>query len=228
MAARRGILGGTFNPVHIGHLAAAETALDQLGLDQVLWVPNQAPPYKSQADILENSHRLELIRRAIAPHPPFQLSEVELNRPGTSYAVDTWQQLQASDPESEWYWILGLDSFLSLPHWHRCQELIPQCIWLVAPRPITDVLFSDVHPAPSSMAEPPRSTTAAVEAEMQRRLQQKRLDGIPLRWQFLDMPQLEISSSLIRRYCRDRRSIRYLVPDPVWRYLEIHQLYQSS
>ncbi|MGF1495377.1 MAG: nicotinate-nucleotide adenylyltransferase [Elainellaceae cyanobacterium] len=225
MATRRGILGGTFNPIHVGHLVAAETARHQLGLDQVLWVPNQNPVYKAQADILAAPHRLELIRRAIAPYPTFELSEVELDRPGPSYAIDTWHQLQASAPMSQWYWILGLDTFLSLPHWYRCRELIPRCTWLVAPRPVAS---RELSAAPTADRDSLRPTRDAVHAAIRQRLRQQNLYDLPIQWQLLDMPLLEISSSLIRRYCRDRRSVRYLVPDSVWRYLESHQLYRSS
>lgn len=207
-----GILGGTFNPIHWGHLLMAEAALDQGKLDQIIWVPAHHPPHRSLSQLVDVSHRIEMVRRAIAPHPAFQLSTVDCDRPSPSYAIDTLTDLQHQYPHSQWYWILGLDAFQTLPQWYRRPDLVPQCQWLVAPRPFHD----SVSPVPlSSMA--PYTHTVDVLAQQ----------GLEVNWQILEMPRNEISSSLIRQYRGDRRSIRYLVPDCVFAYINRYDLYRK-
>ena len=136
------IFGGTFNPIHWGHLFIAEAAVDQFCLDRVLWVPTAFPPHKTQP-LVAFEHRLEMIRRAIADHPAFTVSavvnqqRVDSQQPGASYAIDTLQTLQTLEPNARWYWIIGSDAFQSLPKWRASQSLADRCIWLVAPRPVS-------------------------------------------------------------------------------------------
>lgn len=193
------IFGGTFNPVHWGHLLMAEIAIDQFALDQVIWVPTYHPAYKPASDLLSFQHRTEMVRRAVVSHPQFSLSTIEQNQSSPSYAIDTLTNLQKIHPNSEWFWIIGFDAFRSLPHWHRRQELVSQCRWLVAPR---------------RKSGDCRGGTA-------------REIALKLDWQLLDMPQIEISSSLIRERCCDRRSIRYFVPESVRHYILQQNLYQT-
>lgn len=187
----------------------AETAFSQFGLDQVIWVPTHDPPHKAAAEMLDFQTRLELVKRAIASHPGFVVSGVEQEQAQPSYAAHTLTALQVQYPNSQWHWILGLDAFRSLPRWYRWQDLSQQCCWLVAPR------LSTAHP-----------NTAAFDAGTQvAQIMQQR--GVELRWYLLDMPLVRVSSSLIRQYCRDRRSIRYLVPEAVREYIETQQLYHD-
>ncbi len=206
------ILGGTFNPVHLGHLILAETAFNQLELDHVIWVPTHVPPHKATADVLEFQHRLEMVERAIAPHPAFQCATTADLSPGSSYAIDTLTALKAQFPESQWYWILGLDAFQALPRWYHRHELASQCCWLIAPR--------QVHASRTSAAPDLHLLCQAVAAQLQ-------AQAISIQWQLLSMPIVEISSSLIRQYCRDRRSIRYLVPESVRIYISAYHLYRQ-
>ncbi|MDX2212063.1 MAG: nicotinate (nicotinamide) nucleotide adenylyltransferase [Oculatellaceae cyanobacterium bins.114] len=219
-----GIVGGTFNPIHLGHLLMAETALHQLQLDQVLWVPTYHPPHRSPTDLAAVSHRVAMIKAAIASHPAFALSTVNLDRPTPSYAIDLFTELQQHHPQSQWYWILGLDAFQTLPQWYRRHELVQQCSWLVAPRFLTQ---PDTQ-ATKSMASPttPQLCTQVAQALLQQNLK--------IHWQVLHMPLFEVSSSLIRQYRRDakrfplgnnHRSIRYLVPDAVFAYINRENLY---
>ncbi|HEY9628514.1 MAG TPA: nicotinate-nucleotide adenylyltransferase [Coleofasciculaceae cyanobacterium] len=204
---KKAVLGGTFNPIHLGHLLIAETALNQLALDQVIWVPTYRPLYKSAKALLNFEDRLEMVKLAIASHPSFAVSTVERNQPDSAYAVDTFLSLQDAHSASQWYWIVGLDAFLTLPRWYRRQELLARCIWLVAPRldtPSTNLLYLCEQVA-QKVAE----------------------EAIELKWQILDMPNLEISSQLIRKYCSDRRSIRYLVPEAVRDYILQKNLYKT-
>ncbi|HBY77168.1 MAG TPA: nicotinate (nicotinamide) nucleotide adenylyltransferase, partial [Cyanobacteria bacterium UBA11148] len=131
---RVAILGGTFDPVHWGHLLIAETALSQLSLDRVLWVPNRHPPHKRA---LPYEHRRLMVKKAIANHPAFILSEIEVANSQSDYALFTLLNLQNAYPNCQWYWIVGIDAFQTLPRWYGRERLIPACDWLVAPRLLT-------------------------------------------------------------------------------------------
>lgn len=216
-------MGGTFDPVHWGHLLIAETALSQATLDQVSWVPDRCPPHKRAAGF---EHRLEMVRLAIADHPAFAISPGATNHSGPSYAIQTLIDLQSVYTNTQWYWIIGLDAFQTLPRWYRRQELAAQCDWLVVPRLVP--------------AAPPREElggmTAQIESICKQVTQQLAEQFISIRWQLLQMPWVGVSSSLIRQYCRDgyadakgvRSSIRYLVPEAVRIYIATHNLYSDG
>ena len=210
------IFGGTFDPVHWGHLLIAETALSQLGLDRAIWVPAPYPPHKLGMPAGSLLHREAMVRLAIADHPAFLLYSVAANRPEPSYAIETLIDLQRLYPNTRWYWILGLDAFQSLPRWYRRQELIPACDWLVAPR---------LDPAIDARSH--QTAIAPMSDLCQQVSQQLESQFIPIRWSVLQMPCLGISSSLIRHYCHQSRSIRYLVPEAVRHYIMTHNLYQN-
>jgi nicotinate-nucleotide adenylyltransferase len=210
-----GILGGTFNPPHYGHLQLANIALKQVALDSVIWVPNRAPPYRSNPDPDLTGHRLVMVQRAIASYPQFQLSTVDLDRPGPSYAIYTLRDLDQQYPGSTWYWILGMDAFRRLPQWYGSTELVARCTWLVAPR--ADRLLPDISPQRSPLMSPLHQ-----ELEIPQFPQ-----GVAVSWQRLLMPPLNISSSLIRQRCRDRQPIDDLVPPVIKDYLSTQQLYSA-
>jgi nicotinate-nucleotide adenylyltransferase len=208
------ILGGTFDPVHWGHLLIAETALNQVALEQVIWVPARCPPHK-QAALFE--HRLDMVQRAIADHPAFAVSPSSANRSYPSYAIQTLTDLQAVYPNTHWYWIVGLDAFRTLPRWYRRQELASACHWLVAPRFLS----------PTPLVAEATGITAQVKLICEQVGQQLADENITIHWQILQMPWVGVSSSLIRQYCRNRSSIRYLVPEAVRIYIAIHNLYSD-
>ena len=205
------IFGGTFNPVHWGHLVIAEAAVSQFQLDRVLWVPTHHPPHKRQA-LTQFGHRLAMVQRAIVDNPSFAASDVEAQRSGPSYAIDTFQSLrvlQANDQAADqWHWIVGEDAFRSLPKWRGIEELAAHCNWLVAPRNSME-----------SVASSPSSSPASSPV-----LEQFDRSGL-LRYYWIETPTVEISSSLVRHYCQQGRSIRYLVPDAVRCYIQQHQLF---
>lgn len=226
---RRGIFGGTFNPPHWGHLAIAQAALQQAHLQQVIWVPTYHPPHRSPKDLLEFEHRWQMVQRAIAPNPAFAATDLERRRGDRSFAIDTLHQLQQEYPPSQWFWILGLDSFESLPHWYRSADLVPQCCWLIAPR---------------QQSSTP-TTEAAPEQTVERVVQTFRKRGIAIAWQMLQMPSVPISSTLIRERMgqasqlpprtagSDRASItsppspiHALVPPSLEDYILEHKLYR--
>lgn len=226
--AKVGIFGGTFNPIHYGHLLAAETALNQALLDRIFWVAASHTPYKSTQQLVSFTDRQQMIRRAIASQPQFVLTESE----GSRYAVDTLRLLQRRYGNCEWYWILGLDAFRSLPRWVGRHELIPRCQWLVVPR--SQVCSA---PQPDGKAfvryESPISTgmnspSGELEACCQQVVEQLLAEAIEIKWQLLQMPILQISSSLVRQYSQQGRSIRYLMPDAVRDYITTNRLYGST
>ena len=226
LVCRRGIFGGTFNPPHWGHLAIAQAALQQGQLQQVIWVPSHQPPHRSDEDLLAFEYRWQMVQRAIAPHTAFAASDLERHRPGRSFAIDTLTHLQQSYPASQWFWIVGLDTFQSLPRWYQSQQVVPQCTWLVAPRP---------SPAKAPNPQPSALEGAIAVAET------FRSRGITLEWVLLDLPPIPISSSLIRSRMGHSRSaaqptwnaapgrspIYTLVPPSLEDYILQHDLYRA-
>jgi nicotinate-nucleotide adenylyltransferase len=198
------IFGGAFDPVHWGHLLVAETALHQIPLEQIIWVPSQNPPHKTTA-LFE--YRAEMVRRATADNPAFTVSLVESTRSGTSYAINTLIDLSALYPNTHWYWIVGLDTFQTLPHWYRGKELAQLCSWLVAPRAPSGVNITQTE-----------QTCKQIEQQLTKQ-------SIRIQWQLLHIPLVGISSSLIRNWCFSGKSIRYLVPESVRLYIREQNLY---
>ena len=185
---RFGILGGTFNPIHTGHLLLAETARDALALDRVLFIPARQPPHKSAKGLLPGAVRYELVQLAIRDHPAFVASDIELQRDDVSYSLETVQILSKQLPSAKLFLLIGQD-MLSV-RWKGWEEITSLCTLVVAHRP--------------GAAAPRR---------------QKGLKWLP-------MPQVEIASSDIRTRLKAGRSIRYLVPAAVERYIRERTLYQ--
>jgi nicotinate-nucleotide adenylyltransferase len=209
-----GILGGTFNPVHIGHLLLAETALTVAHLDRVLWVPNHNPPHRPSTDLIAPRHRVEMVKRAIADHPQFMLADVEAERPVSGYAVDTFYQLKQAFPQTQWSWIVGLDAFKALPRWYRRQDWVTQCCWLVAPRPAPT---ESTHQTLERFEQDCCAVASALSDQ-----------GLTLVWQPLPLPLLDVSSSGLRDACGKGHSIRYWVPESVRHYIQEQALYSQA
>ncbi len=200
MIRRLGILGGTFDPPHHGHLGAAQEALHQLALDRVLWVPAGAPPHKPSQPITPAHHRLRMLEQALAGHPHLSISTIDLERPGPCYTVDALALLRAEyGPEPEFYFIEGADSLADLPTWYRPRQLLELCRLAVVRRPGVEI------------------DLAALE---------ERLPGLRARIHFVEMPLLEISSTDLRRRVRQGRPISYLVPAGVEAYIREQGLYR--
>lgn len=200
------IFGGTFDPIHWGHLLIAETALHQVPVEQIIWVPSLNPPHKQAAAF---EHRLEMLKLATKDNPAFTISLVEVNRPGISYAINTLIDLSAAYPNTHWYWIVGLDAFQTLPRWYCRHELAQMCDWLIAPRLLGG------------------ETIAQSELICKQVEQQLINQSISIRWQLLHIPLVGVSSSLIRQLIRVRQSIRYLVAESVRLYIAAHNLYSK-
>ena len=196
---RIGILGGTFNPPHLGHLICAQEAYLQLGLDRVTLIPARIPPHKPVEDEPGPEHRLELCRLAVrGDEARFDVSEVEIARSGPSYTVDTLEELHSSAPDHELYLIVGGDIAAGLPGWHRPERVLSLATLAVAKR---------------------RGTSRAAVDDALRTLPGGE------RAQFFRMPRIGVSSTMLRDRVRAGQPIKYFAPDPVVSYIERHGLY---
>lgn len=216
------IFGGTFDPVHCGHVSIAQTAASQFALDRVIWVPDRASPHKRQPSGASFEQRRFMVELAIADRPDFILAPILPNPSGTSRAIDTLMYLHSSYPGDRWYWIIGTDALLTLPKWHRCGEIGGLCDWLVAPR------RGGVEECENVPGEAREKIHLQTDAVCQRVVQQMAVLDVQIRPHVMSMPSIEISSSQIRRCCAESRDLGYLVPAVVKTYIAAHQLYRSS
>ncbi len=199
---RVAILGGAFNPIHVGHLMMAQSVLDQERVDRVVFMPSNLSPHKSPETLAANADRLAMVRLAIEGNPALEASDQEFIRGGLSYAVDTllaWHAMRPDDPPA---FILGMDSLLELHTWHRVGELLTLCEFITLQRPWCD-------PTPSASA-------LKLPAPWPERL----LAGI------IPGRNCDVSSTEIRKRVAQNRSIRYLTPDSVAQYIAMHGLYR--
>ena len=195
-----GILGGTFDPVHNGHIKEAEAVRSQLDLAKVVFVPAGQPWLKSDSPVSPAEHRVEMVRLAIADYPGFELSLVEINRPGPSYTVDTIKELRDKlGTGNELFFILGWDSLAQLPHWKEPTRLIELCRLVAVPRP--GYKLPELKPLETL------------------------IPGLSPRLILLDKPEIDVSATQIRRRVAEGLSIRDMVPTPVADYIKQHQLY---
>lgn len=195
-----GFMGGTFDPVHYGHLAVAEGARQLAGLDHVLFLPNRQPPHKAGPVVSAAEHRAAMVRLAIEGNPYFGLSDLELNREGPSYTIDTVRTLQAAHPGWELAFLAGMDSLMEIHTWHEYEALLRSIDLLVVARP-------------GCSRERQEAVMASLGPELTRRIQ------------ILETPGVAVSSSELRRLGAGGYSLRYLVPDPVAWYIQKHRLY---
>ena len=194
---RIGLMGGTFDPVHYGHLVIAEAARSEFSLDRVIWVPAGDPPHKKEAPVTPQEHRYAMAVLATATHPCFAVTRLELGRKRPSYSIDTIFHFRAQEPGSDLFFITGADAILELLTWHRHREVVEACRFIAVTRPGYDL-----------------SRLSAV-------LPPEYLPHISP----LTAPGVDISSTEIRRRVREGRPIRYLGPEPVEAYISKHNLY---
>ncbi|MFN8529859.1 MAG: nicotinate-nucleotide adenylyltransferase [Anaerolineae bacterium] len=199
---RIGILGGTFDPPHIGHLVLAEYAAEALNFERLLFVPAATPPHKLNETRTPIEHRLNMLQLAIADNERFTLSRIDVDRPGPHYTVDTVSIVQEQYPQAELYFVMGGDSLRDLPKWNRPTELIRCCKLVVLQRPNMELVSPSMHEAV--------------------------LPGISERVIILDDPLLGFSSTGIVARLQAGRSIRYMTPDPVLAYIREHELYRKK
>ena len=218
MTQRIGILGGTFNPIHLGHLAAAEEVRDRLKLDIVLLIPAFLPPHKSESGMPSAAQRQEMVILAVKGNPHFQVSDIEIRRGGRSYTIDTIEELRRSYPCAELVFITGLDTFLDIRTWKEWERLLTICAFAVLSR--QGFRFRDLAPfgflqvPPGDLERLDAGETTGIAAG--RGAVRIALERIPL---------YDISSTDIRSRVRSGRSVKYHLPEAVEGYIIEHKLY---
>ncbi|MEX2138971.1 MAG: nicotinate-nucleotide adenylyltransferase [Pirellulales bacterium] len=202
---RLGVYGGSFDPVHFGHLLVAENCREQRKLDEVWFIPAATSPHKQHATPADAHHRVEMLHLAVGGHEPFRVSTVEIDRGGVSYTVDTLEQMYAEEPNRELFLILGADALEDLPTWKDPQRICQLALPLVvcrayAPDPDFSVLVNVMS----------HDRIAAAQAAQ------------------VTMAPIGIASSDIRRRVAGERSIRFRTPRAVEKYIETHGLYRQQ
>lgn len=187
-----GMMGGTFDPIHCGHLLAAEQAREQAGLDEIWFMPTHIPPHKQRDSLTLAEHRLNMVQMAVADHEAFRVMDIELRREGPSYTYDTMVQLTQQFPDCQFSFIIGGDMVKILPKWYQFQELLRMVRFIGLARPGTEL---------------DREASEYVT--------------------FVEMPVWDISSTLIREKAAAGKSIRYLVPAAVERYIKENRFYET-
>jgi len=195
-----GVFGGTFDPIHLAHLAVAEAARDAFGLRRVLFIPAAQPPHKPGRDISPVEDRLAMVEAAVEGNPAFEISRLEIERSGPSYTVDTLTALCEAAPGDRLALILSAESYSEFGSWHEPRRILDLAALIVAPR----VGYADADPDLIARQFPEARVTVA----------------------FMDGPRIRLSASEIRQRAADGRSVRYLVPDAVAAYIGDHDLYQ--
>jgi len=222
---RIAVFGGTFDPIHRGHLAIAHAACKLADLEQIIWVPTYDPPYKQRSRPAPYYHRLFMVKQAIAPfYPAFTVSDIEARHPDPSYAVHTFLGLRSQYPHHQWSWLIGLDAFMSLPRWYGRQHFAEACQWLIVPR---QLLAARVPAIPCAANTQSLDTTQQAMAACQAVAQQMAQQHLKIQWQILGIPPVAVSSSLVRSRCQSGQPIGNLVPKSTRHYIEVHRLYQD-
>ncbi|WP_342598448.1 nicotinate-nucleotide adenylyltransferase [Psychrobacillus sp. FSL H8-0483] len=189
MSKKVGILGGTFNPPHIGHLIIANEVLHALNLDEVRWMPNATPPHKQMDERVTASQRLKMVELAMEGIPYMSVELIELARGGTSYTFDTVELLQKREPETEFFFIIGGDQVEYLPKWYRIDELVKKVQIVGVSRPNTTI--ESAYPIIT-----------------------------------LEIPQIDLSSTLVRNRLMNGETTKFLIPDVVRDFIQKEKLYE--
>ena len=200
---KTGIMGGTFNPIHVGHLLLAESARDCFGLDSILFIPSGRSYMKREAEVLDRCGRFEMTRLAIEDNPAFSISDIEVKREGNTYTCDTLLQLKKQEPETEFYFIVGADSLFSMETWRKPECIFRDCIVLAAVRDDKD-------------SDKLQDQILYLQEKFGARICQ------------ISFREIDISSTDIRMRLASGQSIRYMVPDKVISYIETHHLYKED
>jgi nicotinate-nucleotide adenylyltransferase len=206
MAESVGLYGGSFNPIHHGHLIIARAVAERLSLSRVVFLPSARPPHKLSRPILDVAHRAAMVRLAIAGEPLFEFSDYDANRHGPSYTIETVRHFRGVlGPHVRLCWIIGADSLAELVTWRQARELVDECQIVSAARPGSESIdWSAFSPA-------------LLPAQVER-----------LRAGLIQTPNIDISATDVRDRVASGRSIRYLVPDPVREHVEAHGLYRTN
>lgn len=193
---RIGILGGTFNPIHVGHLILADEAREKIGIDKIIFVPTYLPPHKDNSDIAAAPLRLAMVRAAIKGNKYFSVSDIEIKRDGRSYTIDTLREFKKLYPHDELFFLIGSDLLKYLDDWKDWDEIVKMVKFIVATRPGYPLEEISNYIASRQAG----ASTVAIRA-------------------------VDVSGFEIRKAIKEKRSFRYLLPDSVFRYIEKKRLY---
>jgi nicotinate-nucleotide adenylyltransferase len=210
-----GLFGGTFNPIHLGHLRGAEEVRELCGLDEIVFIPAAIPPHKEAAEVIEATHRLEMLRLATRTNPHFSVSTVEMERRGTSYSIDTIRFFLEKD-QGAISFILGRDAFVEIETWREYPTLFSLCSFIVMDRPgVRDPSRTELPQAISSAFRYDEGTNCWIHHS-----------GQTVRFQNITF--LDISSTKVRELVEKRQSAKYLIPREVEAYIQDHGLYRQK
>ncbi len=198
-----GIMGGTFDPIHYGHLILAQNALDTFSLDEILFVPSGTPWLKESTKVLSKNKRVSMTGMAIEDNPDFALSTIEIDREGNSYSYETVEELKRMQPKTDFYFIMGADSLLEIERWKHPDRLMAECTLLVAVRDDCDR---------EGLEKQIIYLTDKYQADIR----------------ILPANRIDISSTKIRRMIREGKSVRYMLPDQVIRFIQKNHLYRQE
>lgn len=198
-----GIMGGTFNPIHFGHLFLAENAFEQVSLDKVLFMPSKNPPHKAKPVNVSEQQRVDMINLAISDNPHFELSKIELHREGLTFTADTLRLLTAENSDTEYYFIVGTDSLFMMQNWKEPQVVFDLSTIVVAGRD-------------NSKTEEIQKHIEYLESTFRARII------------YIEMPMIQIASAEIRERYMAKRSVRYFMPDSVIDYIGKNKLYTAT
>lgn len=210
-----GIMGGTFNPIHIGHIRIAEEVRETFGLDKVFFIPTYTPPHKENGSLISSEHRFEMVKLAIQDNPSFEASDIEIKRGGRSYSVDTLRELHKKHPKTDFSFIVGTDSFNDITTWCKYEELFKLTNFIVIPRPDYPVKkIGEVLP---------------VELARKFRYDAERAVYANEHGKFvayIETTLFGISASGIRNMVKEGKSTRYILPKGVEDYIAKNRLYR--
>ena len=198
-----GIMGGTFDPIHYGHLILAQNALDTFSLDEILFVPSGTPWLKESTKVLSKNKRVSMTGMAIEDNPDFALSTIEIDREGNSYSYETVEELKRLQPNTDFYFIMGADSLLEIERWKHPDRLMAECTLLVAVRDDCDR---------EGLEKQIIYLTDKYQADIK----------------ILPANRIDISSTKIRQLIREGKSVRYMLPDQIIRFIQKNHLYRQE
>jgi nicotinate-nucleotide adenylyltransferase len=211
-----GLFGGTFNPIHAGHVRAAVSVAGLAGLDKVIFIPSAMPPHKPLQNHVSSAHRLEMVKLAIRDESRLDVSDIEIARGGQSYTLDTMQILRTQQPGAHFTFILGVDAYLEIHLWHRYREVLPLADWAVIARP--------GYKLPSLLA-PLSGFGRPFHVIGEKSIA---CDDPPVRIFYVPILETDVSSSQVRDAIRQGRPIRGMVPEKVAEYIEKNHLYEGT
>lgn len=211
-----GLFGGTFNPIHLGHLRGAEEIREAFCLDEVIFIPSAIPPHKAMEEIIEAKHRLEMVKLAIASNPCFSISDIELSRPGKSYSIDTLRYFCRGNQDT-FYFILGGDAFVEIETWKDFQSLFTLCPFIIMARP-----GFEKTPLVSQL---PRSLAPSFQYDLETKAWVHQSGNHLF---FKEISFLDISSTKVRELIERGESVRYLVPPETEVYIHQNGLYRKK